>query len=281
MIRLSYEKQSWNSSLVNIRLANPDLDIISTGPSEDTLVECLQSATSSQAKSNCRNYLKIILVDERDEKNDQVLVCGTNARRPLCQWRSRASPSQVIETFDGIGKSPHLPTLSTVYTKVTTGDIMFATSIDYNQPNEASGLKLDSLIDRSLGPSKKVRTDQYNSNWMNEPVFVGSVELGNYVYFFMRENAIEFMNCGQKVYSRVVRLCKYDQGYEIYDVWRSFEKARLNCSVNQNDIDSSNIYYSGQRNGPMSSHPFYFDEIQNIHFDKNKGLVYAIFSTSL
>jgi hypothetical protein len=48
------------------------------------------------------------------------------------------------------------------------------------------------------GSSKHVRTDQYNSNWLNEPVFVGRpLELGNYVYFFMRETAIEAMNCPQ------------------------------------------------------------------------------------
>lgn len=30
-----------------------------------------------------------------------------------------------------------------------------------------------------------------------EPVFVSSITIGDYVYFFIRETSIEFMNCGQ------------------------------------------------------------------------------------
>lgn len=30
-----------------------------------------------------------------------------------------------------------------------------------------------------------------------EPVFVASLTIGDYVYFFMRETSIEYMNCGQ------------------------------------------------------------------------------------
>ena len=30
-----------------------------------------------------------------------------------------------------------------------------------------------------------------------DPTFVASLTLGNYVYFFIRENAIEYMNCGE------------------------------------------------------------------------------------
>ena len=47
---------------------------------------------------------------------------------------------------------------------------------------------------------------------MDKPDFVGSYDVGEYVYFFFREMAVEFMNCGKTVYSRVARVCKRDTG---------------------------------------------------------------------
>lgn len=41
-----------------------------------------------------------------------------------------------------------------------------------------------------------------------EPNFVGSFEIGEYVYFFFRESAVEYINCGKSIYSRVARVCK-------------------------------------------------------------------------
>ena len=41
-----------------------------------------------------------------------------------------------------------------------------------------------------------------DSRWLDGPSFVGSLERGPYVYFFFRENAVEFANCGRAVYSR-------------------------------------------------------------------------------
>lgn len=40
-----------------------------------------------------------------------------------------------------------------------------------------------------------IRTDQYNSKWLNSPQFVGSFEAGDFVYFVFREVAIEHINC--------------------------------------------------------------------------------------
>ncbi len=83
----------------------------------------------------------------------------------------------------------------------------------------------------------------------------------------------------KKMYSRVVRLCKYDQGIENIRIWRHFEKARLNCSIpgtSPGSAFSSNSYFASD-----SQYPFYFNEIQSVYFDKQKNLVYAIFSTPL
>ena len=47
---------------------------------------------------------------------------------------------------------------------------------------------------------------------LDKPDFVGSYEVGEHVYFFFREMAVEYMNCGRTVYSRVARVCKRDTG---------------------------------------------------------------------
>lgn len=41
-----------------------------------------------------------------------------------------------------------------------------------------------------------------------EPNFVGSFDIGDYVYFFFRESAVEYINCGKNVFSRIARVCK-------------------------------------------------------------------------
>ena len=41
-----------------------------------------------------------------------------------------------------------------------------------------------------------------------EPNFVGSFDVGDYVYFFLRETSVEYMNCGKAIFARVARVCK-------------------------------------------------------------------------
>lgn len=97
------------------------------------------------------------------ENEPRLLVCGTHANRPLCTWRNKDRIDEVIEYFDGIGKIPSNPDSSSSYVKLDNGDVYFGTSINYAE----QGMKADYLIDRSLGASKQLRTDQYNSNWLN------------------------------------------------------------------------------------------------------------------
>ena len=59
---------------------------------------------------------------------------------------------------------------------------------------------------------KPLRTQQYDPGQLNSPDFVGSFSHGDHVYFFFREGAVEHINCGKAVFSRVARVCKRDQG---------------------------------------------------------------------
>ena len=77
------------------------------------------------------------------------------------------------------------------------------------------------------------RTIKYDSHMLDKPDFVGSYEVGSYVYFFFRETAVEYMNCGKTIYSRIARVCKKDTGGKniLLQNWATFLKARLNCSI--------------------------------------------------
>lgn len=89
-----------------------------------------------------------------------------------------------------------------------------------------------------------------------EPNFVGSYDIGDYVYFFFRETAVEYINCGKNVYSRVARVCKKDNGGKniLSQNWATFLKARLNCSI-------------------PGEFPFYFNEIRECYIFRNFNCV--------
>lgn len=68
----------------------------------------------------------------------------------------------------------------------------------------------------------------------------------------------------QKIYSRIARVCKNDRGGHIIlkDVWATFSKARLNCSL-------------------PGEFPFYYDEIQGAVYHPEEGIIYATFTTPM
>lgn len=104
----------------------------------------------------------------------------------------------------------------------------------------------------------------YLSFSLLEPNFVGSFDIGDFVYFFFREHAVEYINCGKAVYSRVARVCKNDRGgkYMISQNWATYLKARMNCSIS-------------------SEFPFYFNEIQSVYKMPNDDTkFYATFTTN-
>uniref|UniRef100_A0A1B0D2H2 Uncharacterized protein n=1 Tax=Phlebotomus papatasi TaxID=29031 RepID=A0A1B0D2H2_PHLPP len=114
-----------------------------------------------------------------------------------------------------------------------------------------------------------LQTEQYDSLSLNAPNFVSSFTQGDFVYFFFRETAVEYINCGKSVYSRVARVCKWDKGgpHRFRNRWTSFLKSRLNCSM-------------------PGDFPFYFNEIQSAsnliegrYGHTNSKLIYGVFTT--
>ncbi|GFO00393.1 semaphorin-5a [Plakobranchus ocellatus] len=214
---------------------------------QDSINRCAQK---NQLPENCHNFIRVLSIID----SDQVLVCGTNAFDPMCTKRDMNLLANVIDTFDGQGICPFSPHYNSTALMTQSGDIYAATVID-------PGAR-DSAISRRKGPSIPLRTLQQNSNWLDDPNFVSAHEIGNYVYFFFRETAVEYINCGKKIFSRVARVCKGDKGGSDFlrQIWTTFHKARLNCSL------------PGQ-------FPFYFDELQSTYYSEDEELIYAVFTT--
>lgn len=206
----------------------------------------------------CQNYIRVIAKTSRNE----YLVCGTNAFRPTCRtYRSTKRRSYSYDKEEiGVARCPYDPMHNS--TSVYVGERLYSATVA-----DLSGR--DSLIF-----SKPLRTEQHDSQWLNDPNFVSSFAHNDKVYFFFRETAVENINCGKVVFSRVARVCRRDTGGSrvLRNTWTSFFKARLNCSI-------------------PGEFPFYFDEIQSTS-DLGEGnlfptlvygdrvpMVYALFST--
>ncbi|XP_065166880.1 semaphorin-1A isoform X2 [Atheta coriaria] len=201
---------------------------------------------------NCQNYIRIMARTNQGN----LLLCGTNSFKPVCReygilpgnyTMEKEKPGQAVCPYD-----PHHNSTA-IY---VDGDLYTGTVADF------SGM--DPIIYR-----EPLQTEQYDSMSLNAPDFVNSMTQGDFVYFFFRETAVEYINCGKAVYSRVARVCKYDRGgpHRFRNRWTSFLKSRLNCSV-------------------TGDFPFYFNEIQSTteliegqYGDITAQLVYGTFTT--
>ncbi|MGH0130932.1 UNVERIFIED_CONTAM: hypothetical protein FKN15_003134 [Acipenser sinensis] len=154
-----------------------------------------------------------------------------------------------------MARCPYSPQHNSTALITSNGELYAATAMDF--PGR------DPAIYRSLGGLPPLRTAQYNSKWLNEPNIVSSYDIGNFIYFFFRENAVEH-DCGKTVFSRAARVCKNDIGgrFLLEDTWTTFTKSRLNCS----------------RPGEI---PFYYNELQGTFFLPELELLYGIFTTNV
>ncbi|XP_077294549.1 semaphorin 5c-like isoform X2 [Arctopsyche grandis] len=226
------EKASWDSPLEKVNLCQD----------------------KGQSENSCHNYIKILLTDGR-----KLFACGTNAYSPQCSWRELDNINHILEWVDGVAKCPYNPKANVTALMTDTGHYYVGTPTDFSGSDPA--------IYRAIGNPAyggyRLRTLQYNSKWLNEPHFVGSFEDDRFVYFIFREPAVEYMNCGKTIYSRIARVCKNDSGGSslLKNNWTTFMKARLNCSL-------------------PGEYPFYFDSVQSIDYMSDRRLLFAVFTTA-
>nr|CAD7428551.1 unnamed protein product [Timema monikensis] len=205
-----------------------------------------------KSEDDCQNYVRVLA----KIAPNKLLICGTNAYKPLCRHYHFSDGDYVVDKeYEGRGLCPYDPDHNStgVY---SDGQLYTATVADF------SGT--DPLIYR-----EPLRTERSDLKQLNAPNFVSSMEYEDFIFFFFRETAVEYINCGKTVYSRVARVCKHDKGgpHQFYDRWTSFLKTRLNCSV-------------------PGDYPFYFNEIQSTseiiegsYGGHPEKLIYGVFTT--
>ncbi|KAI8440221.1 hypothetical protein MSG28_001601 [Choristoneura fumiferana] len=210
----------------------------------------------------CRNHVRVLQPLGDDER---LYVCGTNAHSPK-DWVVYLNLTHLPrhEYVPGVGfgvaKCPYDPADNSTAVWVTEGNpgglsaLYAGTNAEFTKADPV--IFRNDLFDFRTGQKKFnfKRTLKYDSKWLDKTNFVGSFDVGEYVLFFFRETAVEFMNCGKAVYSRVARVCKQDTGgkHILNQNWVTYLKARLNCSI-------------------PGEFPFYFDEIPR--YDSNKSVL--------
>lgn len=215
-------------------------------------------------RDECHNFITTLLpIPTSNYKEKHILVCGTNAYSPECEIR------RISDSFDPVSRSISLNAFSPYWN--TTSLITSSGAFFYGGPLDLRGIDSSIIKQKKIFPSKSplaaytdrriVRSAQHDSKWISADAnFVFSFEYDQHVYFLFRETAVEYLNVGKRVYSRIGRVCKDDPG--LREHWTSFLKARINCSL-------------------PGAFPFYFDEIQSVDIIWNDGTptLYAIFNT--
>ncbi|XP_067286918.1 semaphorin-3F isoform X1 [Pseudorasbora parva] len=259
--------------------------------------ECVLSGKDTNGE--CGNFVRLIEPWNRTH----LYVCGTGAYNPVCTYvnrgrkpmtamhlqmpqtrgrTSRAAEPEIVFDETGLqeyvfhlepgkedsgkGKCPYDPKLNSVSTLIN-GELYAGVYIDF--------MGTDSAIFRTLGKNAVMRTDQYNSRWLNDPSFVrvhlipdSNEKNDDKLYFFFREKSSE-MGQSPKSQSRIGRICLNDDGGHccLVNKWSTFLKARLICSVPGAD--------------GIETH---FDELRDVYIqptqDTKNPVIYGVFSVS-
>uniref|UniRef100_A0A8C7CCT9 Semaphorin 3F n=1 Tax=Oncorhynchus kisutch TaxID=8019 RepID=A0A8C7CCT9_ONCKI len=221
---------------------------------------------SQQRKTECGecgNFIRLIEPWNRTH----LYVCGTGAYNPICTYVNRGRKPQVRpgKVESGKGKCSYDPKLNSV-SALINGELYAGVYIDF--------MGTDSAIFRT-GKQTAMRTDQYNSRWLNDPSFVhvqlipDSAERNDdKLYFFFRETSAE-MGQSPVTQARIGRICLNDDGGHccLVNKWSTFLKARLICSVPGAD--------------GIETH---FDELRDVYIqptqDTKNPVIYGVFSVS-
>lgn len=210
---------------------------------------------------DCQNHIRLIT----RLPADRLMVCGTGAYSPQKYDLNAANINESSTPSSGVGLCPFDPfdNASSIY--VTNDN-------PSNIPSHYTGTYTNfvktfpviyrpQLMNYSTVVVPTVISEKDNENWLKSPQFVASFDLAKEVYFFFREEAVEFQNYEEKkIVSRVAKVCKKDKGSSMTQrYWLSYQKARLLCTV-------------------PGFNPDYFDDIQDVSYVKEDDIFYALFT---
>ncbi|XP_006727150.1 semaphorin-3C [Leptonychotes weddellii] len=234
---------------------------------------------------------RILLMDEDQDRiyvgsKDHILSLNINniSQEPLsvfwpasaikveeCKMAGKDPTDQVFvidsKCESGKGRCSFNPNVNTVSVMINE-ELFSGMYIDF--------MGTDAAIFRSLTKRNAVRTDQHNSKWLSEPMFVdahvipdGTDPNDAKVYFFFKEKLTDNSRSTKQIHSMIARICPNDTGglRSLVNKWTTFLKARLVCSVTDED-------------GPET----HFDELEDMFLletdNPRTTLVYGIFTTS-
>ncbi|XP_078517379.1 semaphorin-3F isoform X2 [Lissotriton helveticus] len=241
--------------------------IIHWPASEQRIEECVLSGKNINGE--CGNFIRLVQPWNRTH----LYVCGTGAYNPVCTYVNRGRKAQEYIFYlepdrleSGKGKCSYDPKLDSVSALIHE-ELYAGVYIDF--------MGTDAAIFRTMGKQTAMRTDQYNSRWLNDPAFVhaklipdSAEKNDDKLYFFFREKSADAPQ-SPTVFSRIGRICLNDDGGHccLVNKWSTFLKARLICSV------------PGADN--IETH---FDELQDVFIQQSQDVknpvIYAVFSAS-
>ncbi|XP_072537908.1 sema domain, immunoglobulin domain (Ig), short basic domain, secreted, (semaphorin) 3Gb isoform X1 [Salminus brasiliensis] len=231
--------------------------------------ECRMTGKGGQGE--CANFVRLIEPWNRTH----LYTCGTGAYKPICTfinrgWKAEEYLFRLVPGYvdSGKGKCPYDPRQENAAALIN-GNLYAGVHVDF--------MGTDPAIFRTLGDRPAVRTEQYDSRWLNEPVFVKIQKIpdsaeknDDKLYFFFREKSLDAAGGSTpSVLARVGRVCLNDDGGQrsLVNKWTTFLKARLVCSV----IGAEGV-------------ETYFDELRDVFIqrthDERNPTVYAVFSTA-
>uniref|UniRef100_A0A674MGZ2 Semaphorin-3C n=4 Tax=Takifugu rubripes TaxID=31033 RepID=A0A674MGZ2_TAKRU len=217
----------------------------------------------------CGNFIRVVQPYNRTH----LFMCGSGAYSPVCVYinRGRRPEEQVFlidsKTESGKGRCSFNPRVNTVSVMLNQ-ELFSGMYIDF--------MGTDAAIFRSLTRRNAVRTDQHNSKWLSEPIFIdahlipdGSDPNDSKLYFFFRERLTDNSGNTKNIHTMVARVCPNDIGGQrsLVNKWTTFLKARMVCSVLEEDGTET-----------------HFDELESMFLletDHPKGLlVFGVFTST-
>uniref|UniRef100_A0A674NNP2 Semaphorin-3C n=1 Tax=Takifugu rubripes TaxID=31033 RepID=A0A674NNP2_TAKRU len=189
---------------------------------------------SGAADHGCGNFIRVVQPYNRTH----LFMCGSGAYSPVCVYINRGRRPEVGTpelTESGKGRCSFNPRVNTVSVMLNQ-ELFSGMYIDF--------MGTDAAIFRSLTRRNAVRTDQHNSKWLSEPIFIdahlipdGSDPNDSKLYFFFRERLTDNSGNTKNIHTMVARVCPNDIGGQrsLVNKWTTFLKARMVCSVLEED----------------------------------------------
>ena len=223
-----------------------ELRALSWKSDEQKKSKCL----SSKSKDSCSNYIHFLVI-----YNNKLFVCGTNSMSPKYRLIS-------LDNFDVIEEKVAYDVCSSrrdsnmVGEMTELGELISGSYTDFQQNRPI----ISGIYVAEKNARRTLKTETQSEKHLKDPQFVSSVSVGDSVYIFVMEKAVED---GDSDTSTVVRVCKGDNGGSKIigsDRWTTYRKSRLRCVVTKDGVK------------------FVFRKIVHVVYDPTKKVFFAAFT---